>query len=1022
MTSVFLRRLTMSGLLAAAFIAFSPVAAAGAYPASSLQALQWRLVGPFHGGRSDAVAGVPGQPRTFYFGGADGGIWKSTDAGHNWHNVSDCCLAVGSIGALAVAPSDPDVVYAGTGEPFPRGDMATGDGMWKSTDAGKHWQHVGLDRTRVISRILVDPHNPAHVYVAALGHIFGPNPQRGVYETADGGAHWKRILYVNAQVGANDLAMDPRNPNILYASMWRVSRRPWNFSSGGPGSGLYKSTDGGAHWTAIGRNPGFAPGTLGKIGIAVAPSDPNRVYALVEAQEGGLYRSDDGGATWRRLDSDPNLTTRAFYFGRLYVDPANADHLLSPHAEGLLVSRDGGAHFRNLYAQGGDNHVLWINPLHLEDMIVGNDGGATVTLDGGKSWSSEDNQPTGQFYHVAVDDRFPFHIYGSQQDFATLETASRDTSDYDIGRKDWRVIAQWESGYAVPVPGTPWLTYSSAGIGGLLESYDEHSGQHLFFGPWPEEATGSAAAGLKYRFQWTFPVLVSTHDSHALYVGSQYVMKSADGGNSWQVISPDLTRDDKSKQTSSGGPITPDNTSVEYYDTVFALAESPLAAGLLWAGTDDGKVWVTRDDGKHWSDVTPAGLPEWATISIIEPSHFKPGAAYLAARRYRQDDYAPYIYKTSDYGAHWRKITHGLPRDESSFVVREDTQDPCLLFAGTLRGVYVSFDDGGDWQPLQFNLPHSAVRDLAVQSGQSALVAATHGRGFWVLDNLQPLREMSQKVQAAPAFLFTPQNAWLTGGERDPHAAAYNTGENPPNGVAVFYELETAPAGNEPVTLTFSDGKGATLASFASRDAQNSVPARAGMNEFVWDLRYLVASLPDTAQFQGLASGPQVVPGSYLVTLVAGNTRLSHDFTVVKDPTIAAAQDDLEARYTLLREIQGKLIEIAATVTRIQSSRKSLEQTLAQTAADSAHANTIKQELATLDAIQNALLQPQSSVYLASLQQPARLEDKLGMLFFAVDRSFARPTQSDYELWQALAAKVDTNIAAAKQLEAQLSP
>ncbi len=993
-----LRRFFTLGLAACLATPGFACAAGATYPTKALQTLHWRLIGPYHGGRVDAVAGVASEPETFYMGAADGGIWKSIDAGHSWTNVSDCCLAVGAIGALAVAPSNPKIIYAGTGEPFPRGDMNTGDGVWKSTDAGKTWTHAGLDLTGIIGNIVIDPHDPEHVYAAALGRIFGPTTQRGVYETTDGGKHWRRILYVNARTGANDLAMDPRNPKVIYASMWQVKRRPWTFSSGGPGSGLYKTVDGGKHWRNLTHNAGLPKGVLGKIGLAVAPSDPNRVYALIEARQGGLYRSDDSGRTWQRLYHKANLTQRAFYFFRLYVDPKNPDHVFSPQAENVMISTDGGKQFHGHHIQGGDNHVLWINPQHPQDMIAGNDGGATVSLDGGQSWSRQDNQPLSQFYHVSVDNRFPFHLYGAQQDFATLEIASRDTHGYGITRQDWQIIAQWESGFAVPDPGKPWISYTGGGLGGLIERNNARTHQHRFFGPWPENNSGVRAADLRHRFQWVFPLLVSKYDTNTLYAGSQYVMESDDGGNSWRAISPDLTRNDKGKQIASGGPITKDITPVEYYDTVFALAESPLKKGLLWAGTDDGKVWLTHDDGRHWHDVTPHGLPTWATISSIAPSRFHPGTAFLAARRYRQNDYRPYLYVTTDYGAHWRKITHGLPDDESSFVVRQDTQDPDLLFAGTLRGVYVSFDDGDAWQPLQLNLPHSAVRDIAVQPGQSALAVATHGRGFWVLDDIQPLRKLSARTLDAPAYLFKPQAAWFAGGHYDPNAAAGRMGENPPNGASVFYELKSTP--KQPVTLTFADTHGKTFATFTSTGKHSAVTARPGMNRFVWNLHV------QTGAADGVP-GPRIVPGAYQVTLALGDTRLTRTFTVRKDPAIAASQPDLQARYALLLAMGNEVDAIETTVKRIEAREKTLKAALAGNPDDAKARKTLDR----LELIKSKLVQAPSASYLSMLQHPTELEGKIGFLYFVVGGSFAKPTQTDYEMWHRLQKQTNAQMA-----------
>ncbi|MGA7965128.1 MAG: glycosyl hydrolase [Gammaproteobacteria bacterium] len=1044
MISVRTRRLatTLAALAVMALSLPAVAVAAQIYPDSALQALSWRLVGPFRGGRSVAVTGVVGEPDTYYFGGADGGVWKTVNSGNSWSNVSDCCFKDGAVGAIAVAPSDPNVIYVGTGEPFPRGNMATGDGVWKSTDAGKTWTHVGLDDTHVIGSIVVDPRDPSHVYVAALGHVFGPNTERGVYESTDGGAHWKKILYLDEHTGAVNLVMDPKNPRVLYAAMWQVKRRPWYFSSGGARDGLYKTTDGGAHWHDISHNPGMPKGVLGKIDIAVAASDPNRLYAMVEAKTGGLFRSDDAGASWQRVYHRSNLTQRAWYFSQVYVDPKNPDRVYAPQVAGLFVSNDGGRSFMPLRTPHGDNHTLWINPTDPDTMIVSNDGGAAVSHDGGQSWSSEDNQPTAQFYHVSLDDQFPFHIYGAQQDNSTVEIASRNTTGYAIGDKDWRAVAGGESGFVVPVPGKPWITYGG-GYDGALDRFNARTGQHTFLDPWPDNGMGHPAKDLKYRFQWTYPIIVSKHDPSTLYVGSQYVMKSSDGGKTWQAISPDLTRDDKQKQASSGGPITQDNTSVEYYDTVFALAESPLQAGLLWAGTDDGKVWVTRDDGKHWHDVTPGGLPKWATISIIDPSPLKPGTAFLAARRYRQDDYKPYIYKTTDYGAHWQKITDGLPSDQSSFVVRQDTQDANLLFAGTLNGVYVSFNGGGHWQPLQLNLPHTAVRDMAIQPQYNALVLATHGRAFWVLDNLEPLREMTRKALDADAFLFTPQTAYLTGGGSYPGANARGMGENPSSGVSVFYELKQAPKPGTKVTLTFSDAKGKTVAEFSNlktpegKPATNStefyppkhprqqgvVPTQSGMNRFVWNLRVPSATdVPDSVVWFGSMAGPRVPPGTYTATLNVSGKSYTRQFKVAKDPRVSATQADLDAQFALLSQIHSKLNAVDKAVLSIRKLRKQIQGYQPRLAIGSTAGKKAKSILAQLTAIEQALMQTKSHASEDPLNYPVRLRSKLATLAYETGASLAHPTQAEKQVWQKLSAQVDTQLEALRKVNGQDVP
>ena len=982
----------------------------------ALQSLQWRLVGPFRGGRVDAVAGIPGDRDTFYMGAADGGIWKTTDAGHHWLNVSDCCFSLGTVGALAVAASDPKVIYAGTGEPFPRGDVLTGDGVWKSDDAGKTWRNVGLKETRIISNVIVDPKDPQHVYVGAMGHLFGPNPERGVYESKDGGTTWQRILFVDAETGTADLVMDPADPSTLYAALWQVSRRPWNLNSGGPGSGIWKTTDGGGHWTELTHNPGLPAGVLGRIGIALPQTAKDRVYAVVEAGAGGLYRSDDAGAHWQRLYEKGDLNMRAWYFSRIYADPKDADHLWVSEAPGFMESKDGGKTFKSHYLIGGDHHVMWIDPTDPRTMAIGNDGGASVSLDGGASWSTQDNQPTAQFYRINVDDQFPFHMYGAQQDCCTVGTASA-TPDWGISEHDWGEVAQWEAGYAVPVPGKPWIVYSSGGPMGALERYDARTGDKSFLIGWPDENTGRGAGDLKYRFQWTAPLVASRHQPDTLYFGSQYVMKSADGGHSWKVISPDLTRDDKSRQQPSGGPLHKDITSVEYYDTVFALAESPLQSGLLWAGTDDGRAWVSKDDGGHWSEATPAELPEWSTVNTLEPSRFDPATAYLTAHRYRLDDYAPYVYVTHDYGRHWRRIVDGLPADTSSLAVRQDWKDPRLLFAGTLGGAWYSDDEGGHWHPLQLNLPHVAVTDLAVVPQQDALAIATHGRSFWVLDQVQPLRELDAKMRESDAFLHTPATAWLTSGSQDPSALDFAMGENPANGAEVYYQLKKPLVKGARLSLAFTDLEGHAIASFSvvgepakkagdarmakdkDQDADQAPPVLgtdAGMNAFLWDLRYAAIGKGDEA-----APGPEVLPGRYRVTLTWDGRSQSREFEVKLDPRAQVDVADLRERQRFGFMVQKELARIGTSAGHIAALRKALK--------DSKSADA-PARLAQLEAIADKLVTPDFDGYLQTLAHPASLQERLGSMLFGLEGTYAAPPPAYQELYDSLAGQADAAI------------
>jgi photosystem II stability/assembly factor-like uncharacterized protein len=783
---------------------------AAAHPASGFEperwkALRWREIGPYRGGRSAAVAGVPGNRATYYFGGAGGGVWKSTDAGRKWHSVSDGSFG-GSIGAIAVAAWDPNVVYAGTGEETVRGNVSEGDGMWKSTDAGKTWKRAGLADSRHITRIRVHPRNPDLVYAAVLGHLFGPSTERGVYRSTDGGASWKRVLYVDDHTGAVDLAMDPVNPRLLYAGTWRVRRTPYSLEGGGPGSGLWKSTDGGDSWTDLSKSSGLPKGTLGIVGVTVSPTDPDNVYAFVEAEGGGVFRSKDGGKTWQRTSADHELTQRAWYYGRIFADPADAESVYVVNVF-FLRSKDGGKTWKPIHVPHGDNHDLWIDPADPRRMIESNDGGATVSEDGGLTWTPQDNQPTAQIYRVSTDNHFPYRIYGAQQDNSPLRIASRSEGGFDNYRRQWEPTAGGESGYILADPRNPEVVYGGS-YGGFLMRLNHATGEARAVDPWPDVPMGAGAADLEYRFQWNFPLALSPHDPRVLYAGANVLFKSADEGHSWTAISPDLTRDDKSKQGPSGGPITKDNSGVEYYDTIFAVAESPVAAGVLWVGSDDGLMHLSRDGGAHWQDVTPAGLPAWSQINSIEPSPLDAGAAYFAATLYKTDDDRPYLYKTADYGRHWTRIDDGIDRTHFTRVVRADPARRGLLYAGTQGGVYVSFDDGGRWQPLQLNLPPVPVTDLTVKEGD--LVAATEGRGFWVLDDLEPLRELAAdpKLGAAPIHLFTPRPAYrLSGFGGD---GGDSDGEpNPSSGAVIDYYLRDEPAaGQPPLEIEILDREG----------------------------------------------------------------------------------------------------------------------------------------------------------------------------------------------------------------------
>ncbi|HWQ12414.1 MAG TPA: glycosyl hydrolase [Roseiflexaceae bacterium] len=809
--------------------------------------LEWRCIGPFRGGRVVAVAGSYHDPNVFYFGACAGGVWKTTDAGTYWQCVSDGFFRTASVGALAVAPSDSNVIYAGTGETTIRIDVSHGDGVYKSTDAGRTWKHVGLADTRHIGKIRVHPQNPDVVYVAALGHAFGPNDERGVFKSEDGGATWRKVLSKSEKAGAVDLSLDA-NPRIMYAAIWEAYRSFWQISSGGPDSGLWMSQDGGETWEDITRRPGLPKGTLGKIGVAASPAQPGRVWALIEhTTEGGLYRSDDYGATWERVSDNQHLVSRAWYYIHLTADPQDPDTVYVNNLN-FWKSSDGGRTFVQIDTPHGDNHDLWIDPQNPQRMIQGNDGGACVSLNGGATWSSIYNQPTAQFYHLTADNRHPYYVYGTQQDNSSIAVPSR-SPELSITWADCYIAGTGESGYIAVRPDDPNIVYvgaigSSAGGGNCLQRYDHRTRQIRLITTWPEPNRGHGAIADKYRFAWTYPIVISPHDPNTLYVAGNIIFKSTDEGQSWQPISPDLTRNDPEKLQPTGGPVNKDAIGAETYCTVFSFVESPHERGLLWAGSDDGLIHLSRDGGASWQNVTPPDLPEWTMITMIEPSPFDPATVYVTGTRYKLDDYRPYVYKTTDYGATWARIDAGIGEQDFTRVVRADPERRGLLYCGTETGLYLSFDDGASWARFQLNLPVAPIHDLLVKGDD--LIAATHGRSFWVLDNLAPLRQYEPGVKERPAHLFNPGTVerimpamWeeFAGGApgknyasglgtvaafletKTPENAVVRTfldsGANPPRGVVVTYWLKEQPKGE--ATLAFKDARGEVLRTFSSK-------------------------------------------------------------------------------------------------------------------------------------------------------------------------------------------------------------
>ncbi|HKS95744.1 MAG TPA: glycosyl hydrolase, partial [Terriglobia bacterium] len=899
------------GTLFFAAFSFCSPARAQQLDSKSLSALKWRLVGPYRGGRVEAVAGLPGT-NTYFFGSVDGGVWKSLDAGQSWEPLFDK-EPVQSIGAIAIAPSDPNVIYVGTGEPCLRGDISYGDGIYKSTDGGKTWTHIGLDDTQHISAIIVDPKNPSLVMVAAIGHAFGPNEQRGIFRSADGGKTWQKVLYKDDKTGGGDIVFDPTNSSIVYAALYQIVRQPWGFESGGPGSGIYKSTDEGLTWTHLEGN-GLPSGVLGKIGLAVG-ADGERVYAQIEAEKGGLYVSNDAGEHWSLVNDDDRFRQRAWYFTHIYADPKDVNEVYVLDT-GVYRSIDGGRSWQEI--TGGDSHMLWIDPSDTSHMIVGDDGGAAVSLDDGGTWSTRNNQPTAQFYHVSTDDRFPYYLYGSQQDSGTVAIASRGnpTQFYGVGGGESGWVVSDKTGDAV---------YGDS-YDGEITRYDRQSGEVLDVSPWPLNPMGHGAANLKYRFQWTAPIAASPFDENTIYFGGNVLFRTTDAGKSWTIISPDLTRDDKSKQQSAGGPITKDNTSAEYYDTIFVIAPSAAAHGEVWVGSDDGLVHVTRDDGQHWEDVTPKDKPTWAKISGICPSAFAAGTAYLAVNGEKLDDFHPYAYKTTDFGHTWTKITAGIPDGSYVHAVIEDPGHRGLLFAGTELGVYVSFDDGGRWQSLQSNLPRASVRDLTIHGND--LLIATHGRAFWSLDDITPLRHLSDSAENDAVHLFPPAAAYRQAG-----GGGFGFFGGGAAGATIDYWLKSAPTGD--VSLEILDSHGKAIRKYsARREGGPAVPAtgfarffraaqltrNAGLNRFSWDLRYeSTREVPGTVSWGGSPLGPAATPGTYQVKLTVDAQTYTQPLQVKLDPRVHVAAADLDKQLELALQVQAVVNSAHDAVNQIRA-------------------------------------------------------------------------------------------------------
>ncbi|MFQ5816378.1 MAG: glycosyl hydrolase [Terriglobia bacterium] len=1000
------------------------------YNPELIKGMNYRLIGPYRGGRSLTAVGVPSEPGTYYFGAVAGGVWKTSNGGMTWVPLFDN-QPVSSIGSIAVADSDPNIIYVGTGEACIRGNISHGDGVYKSTDAGKTWTKVGLRDTRHIGRVLIHPRDPDIVYVAALGHVYGINSERGVFRTMDGGKTWEKVLYKDEKAGAIDIAMDPSNARILFAALWEAGRTPWSLTSGGPGSGLYKSTDGGTTWKHLTGN-GLPTGVLGKIGVSVSGGDPNRVYAIIEAEEeaGGVYRSDDGGEHWIQVSSEHRLRMRPWYYTHIVADPKDADKVYVLCVS-LYRSTDGGRSYEPLQHAHGDHHDLWIDPNNPKRMINANDGGGSISVDGGLTWSRQDNQPTAQFYHVTTDNRFPYYVYGSQQDNSSVGIASRSDKGA-IGRSDWDPVGGGEAGYIAPHPTDPNIVYAGE-YWGILTRFDRRTGQAQNISVWPDDPDGHAAAELKYRFNWTEPIYISKHDPSVLFYAGNILFKSTTEGMSWTPISPDLTRNAKSKQQRSGGPITDENISVEYYDVIFSLAESPLQKDLLWVGTDDGLVHLTRDGGKTWINITPEELPEWSLVSIIDASSHDPATAYIAVDRHELDDFRPYIYKTHDFGKTWTKISNGIPENTFVRAVREDPKRNGLLYAGTETGMYVSFDDGAHWQSLQLNLPTTPIHDLVVKDDD--LVLGTHGRSFWILDDLSPLRQLSEEVAKADVHLFTPRLTYRVRGRRARRAQF--AGKNPPDGAIIYYYLKEAQ--NNVITLEVLDAQGNVVRKYTSKKKviegkplpeyprddtdRDRLPSEAGMHRFVWNLRQQLPELVPSAIYDmGPPKGPLVLPGHYQVKLTVAGKSYRAPLEVKLDPRVTTSQADLQKQFELMLQIRDLLGRVHGAVFEIRSLREQLE-ALRKRLAEDPRAKGILAATEDIDrkmsAVEAELIEVKAKASQDMCNYPTKLNSKLAYLERVADSADTAPTQQSYELTEQMRRQASAQLAAWQEIVAR---
>ena len=972
-------------------------------------AIQWRNIGPFRGGRSGAVTGVPGKANLFYMGSTGGGIWKTTDAGNTWENISDGFFG-GSIGSIAVSEWDHNVIYAGAGEKTVRGNVSSGDGIYKSVDAGKTWKSIGLKNSRHVPRIRIHPKNPDVVYAAVLGDLYKSSNDRGVYKSVDGGASWKKVLFSNADAGAIDLIIDPNNARVLYATTWNVRRTPYSLSSGGDGSAIWKSIDGGDTWTNISANEGLPKGLWGISGVTVSPVNSDIVWALIENKKGGIYKSTDAGKTWKLINSERKLRQRAWYYTRLYADTQDENGLYVLNVR-YHRSKDGGKTYETFNAPHGDHHDLWMAPEDNQRMIIGDDGGAQVSFDAGENWTTYHNQPTSQFYRVTTDNHFPYRIYGAQQDNSTVRIAHRTNGRF-ISESDWESTAGGESAHIAVDPNNNDIVYGGS-YGGFLTKVNHKTKEVRAINVWPDDPMGHGAEDFKYRFQWNFPILFSPNNSKKLYAASNHLHATENEGQSWEIISPDLTRNDPKTLGSSGGPITKDNTGVEYYGTIFAVAESPSEDGLIWTGSDDGLVHMTKDGGKNWQNVTPKGMPEWMMINCIEIDPFNKGGAYIAGTKYKTGDYRPYIYKTTDYGQTWKKITNGIGNEDFTRAVRVDPKRKGLLYAGTERGMYVSFDDGTSWSNFQLNLPIVPITDLTVKNNN--LIAATQGRSFWMIDDLTPLHQLKNELTSQDFFLFKPLESYRMGGGNG--RTSKTQGQNHAGGVAVnFYVQDTAKA--DTISLAFLDSKKQLIKKYSTHPdkekKEEKLKVKPGSNQFNWNMMYA-----DAEKVKGMIlwwaslSGPKAIPGNYTAELSKNGASKSQEFTILKDPRTEATDADMKAQFDFILSVRDKMTEIHKALKNVTKVKGQITQL--KKSADKEKdkellefASKISKEVTV---IENNLYQTKSKSNQDPLNFPIKLNNKLGHLNSLSSIGNFRPTDQAVAFKNEITKQIDKELA-----------